>query len=320
MNEQKDTVSIIVPCYNEEATIRAFYEEVVLVMKQCRSDYELLFVDDGSKDRTLQTAIELSENDERVSYLSLSRNFGKESAMYAGLCNANGDYVVIIDADLQHPPSMILDMYDVLKHDESYDGVAAKRVTRDGDPWLRTWFSRRFYKLFNRFSDIDVQDGSGDFRMMRRGMVEAVIAMDEYNRFSKGILSWIGFNTCWLSFENKDRVAGESKWSFWKLLRYAIDGITSFSQAPLYAASWLGIGLTVLSVMAIAFIVIRKLMFGDPVAGWASTICVIIFIGGIQLCVLGIIGQYLAKTYMETKGRPHYVVSRSNRDNVIRIK
>lgn len=312
------TISLIVPCYNEEKALPLFYGEAHRVLAEMAVPYEMIFVDDGSRDTTRELLAGLAEKDPNVVYLSFARNFGKEAAMYAGFCHARGDYVAVIDADLQDPPALLPKMLELLESG-AYDSVATRRVTRKGEPPVRSWFARRFYQLINRFSDADIVDGARDFRLMKREMVDAIVAMGEYNRFSKGIYGWIGYRTCWLPYENVERVAGETKWSFWKLFKYAMDGIISFSQAPLSIASWLGFIMTVLSFLALVFIVIRRLAFGDPVAGWASTVCVIVFIGGIQLAVLGIIGQYLAKTYMETKHRPHYIIASSNREDVRKI-
>ena len=312
-------LSIIVPCYNEEAALPLFYREVTRVLCDMGEEYELIFVNDGSRDGTLGVLKTLAESDERVTYLSFSRNFGKESAMYAGFCNARGDYVAVMDADLQDPPALLPQMLAALQSDE-FDSVATRRVSRAGEPPVRSWFARRFYRMINRISDADIVDGARDYRLMKRSMVEAILAMDEYNRFSKGIFGWVGFRTKWLAYENVARVAGETKWSFWKLCKYAVDGIINFSQAPLSIASWFGMFMTALSFVMLVIIVLRRLIFGDPVAGWASTICVIIFIGGLQLFCLGIMGQYIAKTYMETKRRPHFIVAESNRPQAVKIK
>ena len=312
-------LSIIVPCYNEEAALPLFYREVTRVLCEMGEEYELIFVNDGSRDGTLGVLKTLAESDERVTYLSFSRNFGKESAMYAGFCNARGDYVAVMDADLQDPPALLPQMLAALQSDE-FDSVATRRVSRAGEPPVRSWFARRFYRMINRISDADIVDGARDYRLMKRSMVDAILAMDEYNRFSKGIFGWVGFRTKWLAYENVARVAGETKWSFWKLCKYAVDGIINFSQAPLSIASWFGMFMTALSFVMLVIIVLRRLIFGDPVAGWASTICVIIFIGGLQLFCLGIMGQYIAKTYMETKRRPHFIVAESNRPQAVKIK
>lgn len=314
------TVTLIVPCYNEEESLPIFYDAVCEVAQGLpQVDFTFLLVNDGSKDGTLGVIRALAAKDERVKYLSFSRNFGKEAAMYAGFCNAKGDYVAAMDADMQDPPSLLPQMIETLDAGE-YDSVATRRVTRAGEPRLRSFFARRFYRIINRISDADVVDGARDFRLMRREMVQSIVEMGEYNRFSKGIFGWIGFRTKWLPYENVERVAGETKWSFFKLFKYSIDGIINFSQAPLAVASWMGIFLTFVAFLMVVFVVVRRLIFGDPVAGWASTICVILFIGGIQLLCMGIMGQYLAKTYMEVKGRPHYIVAESNDPNVKRVR
>lgn len=308
------TLTIIVPCYNEQEAVPLFYREAVSVLEPIGDlSFELLFVDDGSKDGTLDVLRGLAESDRRVKYLSFARNFGKESAMYAGLCNAKGDYVAVMDADLQDPPALLPRMLAILETGE-YDSVATRRENRRGEPVVRSWFAHLFYRLINRFSDADIMDGARDFRLMKRDMVEAIVAMGEYNRFSKGIYGWVGFRTCWIAYENVARAAGTSKWSFGKLFLYALDGIVNFSQAPLSVSSWFGLLMTLVALVALVFIVVRRLIWGDPVAGWASTVCVIVFIGGIQLCVLGIIGQYIAKIYLETKKRPHYIIEESNLD------
>ncbi len=312
-------VSVIVPCYNEQESLPLFYDEISKVFQKNQIAYELVFVNDGSSDDTLKELKELSRKDSKVIYLSFSRNFGKESAMFAGFCNASGDYVVVMDADLQDPPSLLPKMLKILEN-EDYDSVATRRISRIGEPPIRSWFAKRFYRLINKISDVNIMDGARDFRLMRKNMAEAIISMDEYNRFSKGIFGWIGFRTYWMPYENVERVAGKTKWNFWKLTKYAIDGITNFSQAPLSIASWFGMVMTAMSFIFLAVIIFRKLLFGDPVAGWASTICIIIFIGGLQMFCLGIIGQYLAKTYMETKHRPHFIISESNREMIKRVK
>lgn len=307
-----ELVSLIIPCYNEKEALPFLYKELCNVTSGLSEyEFEMLFVNDGSKDDTLKVIKQLSEKDDRVKYISFSRNFGKEAAMFAGFCNAKGNYVAVMDADMQDPPSLLPEMLRILK-EEDYDSVATRRVTRAGEPPIRSFFARIFYKLINKMSDADIVDGARDFRLMKRTMVDAIVSMKEYNRFSKGIFGWIGFKTYWMSYENVERVAGETKWNFWKLLIYAIDGIINFSQAPLYIASWSGIGFTFISALMIILIVIRKLIFGDPVQGWASMVCIIMFIGGVQLFCMGIIGQYLAKTYLEVKKRPQYIIAESN--------
>lgn len=311
-------ITLIVPCYNEAEVLPIFYRATTEVLSQIDEPYELLFVNDGSKDGTLPLLKELAKKDSRVKYLSFSRNFGKEAAMYAGFCNAKGDYVAVLDADMQDPPSLIPEMLKILKTGE-YDSVATYRVSRTGEPPVRSWFAKLFYRIINKISDVDIVPGARDFRLMTRAMVDALIAMSEYNRFSKGIFGWIGFRTYWYRYENVERAAGKTKWSFWKLLKYAVDGIVSFSQMPLRIASWLGMAMTGVAFAAILFVVIRSLLFGDPVAGWPSTICIILFVGGIQLLCLGVMGQYLSKTYLETKHRPHYILSETNMTDAKKI-
>ncbi len=313
------TLSLIIPCYNEQETILAFYQEATGILAQMDLDYEMLFVDDGSSDRTLDIIKSLVTKDSHVLYLSFSRNFGKEAAMYAGFCNASGDFVGVLDADLQDPPSLLPQMMEIIQT-QDYDCVATCRSTREGEPPVRSWFARRFYKLINQISDVNIVDGARDFRLMNRNMVDAVLAMGESNRFSKGVFGWVGFRTYWLPYQNIERVAGQTKWNFWGLMKYAVDGIVNFSQTPLSIASWFGIFMTGLSVLALLVIVFKKLLFGDPVAGWASLACIVIFIGGLQLFCIGIMGQYVAKTYVETKKRPHYIASESNIKNADLIR
>ena len=312
-------ISLIIPCYNEEEALGYLYKELNRVAEiMSKYEFEFLFINDGSKDKTLDLLKSYAKEDSRVIFLSLSRNFGKEAAMYAGFCNAAGDYVAVMDADMQDPPSLLPEMMSYLESGE-YDSVATRRVTRQGEPKIRSFFARKFYKLINRISDADIVDGARDFRLMTRNMVEAIIRIGEQNRFSKGIFGWIGFRTKWLPFENVERVAGETKWSFWGLLKYSIDGIVNFSQAPLQIASLVGLLFTLISFVAIIFIMLRKWIWGDPVSGWPSLACIITFIGGIQLFCMGIIGQYLAKTYMEVKGRPHYIIGETNSEQVKKI-
>lgn len=312
-------LSLIVPCYNEEEVLPLFYKEVTEVLQKMHIEYELIFVNDGSKDHTLLILKEFALKDSHVIYLSFSRNFGKEAAMYAGFCNSHGEYTAVLDADMQDPPSLIPKMLEILES-EGYDSVATRRATREGEPWLRSWFAKRFYQVINKVSDADIVDGARDFRLMKREMVEAIISMSEYNRFSKGIFGWVGFKTYWLPYENVERAAGKTKWNFWKLFKYAIDGIINFSQMPLSIASWFGILMTGCSFAFLLFIIVRRLLFGDPVAGWASIVCVVTFIGGIQLFCMGIMGQYIAKTYMESKRRPHFIISESNKTDIEKVK
>lgn len=312
-------ISLIIPVYNEEACLPSFDAELTRVIS-LMNDYafEVIYVNDGSKDNSLDFIRTLSEQKSYVRYISFSRNFGKEAAMYAGFTNATGDYAAVMDADLQDPPALLPKMVKILEN-EDYDSVATRRVSRDGEPAIRSFFARMFYKLINKISDADVVDGARDYRLMKREMVDAIVAMGERNRFSKGIFGWIGFRTYWYPYQNVKRAAGETKWSFWKLFKYSIDGIVNFSQAPLNIASWMGITCTGISLLVIIFIVLRKLIFGDEIRGWASTACIIVFIGGIQLFCLGVMGQYIGKIYGETKKRPHYIISECSDDDIERI-
>ncbi len=311
-------ISLIIPCFNEQDALPYFYSEICKILDQMREEYELIFVDDGSTDKTLITIKLFAENNKNVVYFSLSRNFGKEAAMYAGFCNARGEYVAVMDADMQDPPCLLPEMLHILKEKE-VDSVATRRISRDGEPLLRSWFAKQFYKIINRISDADIVDGARDFRLMKKDMVNAIVKMGEYNRFSKGIFGWVGFKTYWISFENVERIAGRTKWNFWKLFKYALDGIINFSQMPLSIASWLGIGMTGVSVIILLILIFRRLYFGDPVAGWASIVCIIIFLGGLQLFCLGVIGQYIAKLYMESKNRPHYIIADTNQEQIEKI-
>lgn len=307
-------ISLIIPCYNEEECLMAFDEEMNRVIEQMSAyEFEIIFVNDGSKDNTLDIIKKLSEKRDYVRYLSFSRNFGKEAAMYAGFCNVTGDYVAIMDADLQDPPSLLPEMAEILETGE-YDSVATRRVTRAGEPPIRSFFARCFYRLINKISDTDIVDGARDYRLMKREMVEAIVKMSENNRFSKGIFGWIGFRTYWYPYENIERKAGETKWNFFQLFKYSIDGIISFSEAPLHMASWTGVGFTILSFLAMIFVIVRKIMFGDPVKGWPSLVCVMLFLGGVQLFSIGVIGEYLSKIFAETKKRPHYIISEASDD------
>lgn len=300
-------LSIITPCYNEEATIHYFYEETKKYLDTMDVDYEIIFVNDGSKDKTVEECLKVKEKDNDVKILNFSRNFGKEAAMYAGLNEAKGDLVVIMDTDLQDPPKLLPEMYNILQSNE-YDSVATYRVNRKGEPPIRSFFARMFYKMINKMIDVEIVDGARDYRMMKRPMVDAIISMSEYHRFSKGIFAWVGFNTKYLEYENVERVAGETKWSFWKLFKYAIDGIVGFTTLPLRLATFTGIAVSMFGFLYMLYIVVKALIFGDPVAGFPSLIVIITLLGGIQLLFLGIIGEYLAKTYMETKKRPIYII------------
>lgn len=304
----KQLISIVVPCYNEEPVLEKFYAEIDKVSHEMNEvDFEFVFVDDGSKDGTLAEIKKLREKDQRVKFVSFSRNFGKEAGLLAGLEYAKGDYIATMDADLQDPPALLPEMYAYVKSGE-YDCVATRRVSRKGEPPIRSFFARMFYKLINRMSKIEMVDGARDFRLMSRQMVNAIISMPEYNRYSKGLFSFVGFKTKWIEYENVQRAAGETHWSFWKLFAYAIDGILAFSTMPLAIASVLGFVFCLVAFVMIVVIVVKTLMFGDPVGGWPSTICVVLMMGGLQLLALGVIGQYLAKTYLETKRRPVYIV------------
>lgn len=307
-----EVCTCIVPCFNEEEAIPYYYEEMQKVMQKVPElVFELLFVDDGSCDGTLKVLKELAQKDSGVRYISFSRNFGKEAALYAGLQNAGGDYAVTMDVDLQDPPSLIPEMYKVIQQGE-YDSVATRRVTRKGEPKIRSFFARKFYQIINKMSDADIVDGARDFRFMKRSMVDAILSTKEYNRFSKGIFGWVGFKTKWLEYENVERVVGETKWSFWKLFRYALEGIIAFSTTPLSIVSVIGMVICFLSFILLLVIIIRALLVGDPVAGWPSLVCIITSLGGVQLLCTGIVGLYLSKAYLETKNRPIFIVKEKN--------
>ena len=305
-------LSVVVSCYNEEKSLPLFYKDINRVSKIMKYlNFEFIFIDDGSIDKTLDIIKELAIKDKRVRYISFSRNFGKEAAMYAGLKLSKGDYVTLMDADLQDPPYMLEDMYNAIIND-GYDCIATRRVTRKGEPVIRSFFARQFYKIINKLSDIEMVDGARDYRLMTRQMVDAIISMKEYNRYSKGLFSFVGFKTKWLEYENIKRVAGESKWSFWKLFIYAIDGICAFSTKPLVISAVIGFLFFIISFIMIVFIIIKTLLYGDPVSGWPSLVCIIFMVSGIQLFCMGIMGEYLSKTYLETKKRPIYIVKESN--------
>ena len=312
-----EKISIIVPCYNEEKAIPLFYDEMERVIKEdfakINVKFEYIFVNDGSTDNTLHEIKELHKKDKKIRFISFSRNFGKEAAMLAGLQAAEGDYITLMDADLQDPPSLLKQMYDTIK-EEGYDCVATRRVTRKGEPPIRSFFSRLFYKLINKITDFEMVNGARDYRLMTRQVKDAIIEMKEYNRFSKGLTSFVGFDTKWIEYENVKRIAGQTKWSFWKLFKYALEGITAFSTAPLAISSILGLLFTIISVIFIFIIIIKTLVFGDPTSGWPSMVCIMLFMGGIQLLSLGVIGQYLAKTYLEVKNRPIYFVKETDND------
>ncbi|HFI0632110.1 TPA: glycosyltransferase family 2 protein [Streptococcus suis] len=301
-------ISVIVPCYNEEEAIPYFYEAMETVRKDMGEPFEYIFVNDGSKDGTLKVLCQLAGQDQAVRYLSFSRNFGKEAALYAGLQAATGDLVTVMDVDLQDPPEMLIEMKAMLEANADLDCVGTRRVSRDGEPPIRSFFAKLFYKLMNKISQVEVVDGARDFRLMRRHMVDAILSVSEYNRFSKGIFAWVGFETEYLPYKNVERVAGETSWSFWKLLSYSIEGIINFSDTPLNIASYTGFFTFLLSLVLMVIVVVKTLVFGDPTIGWPSTICIILFLGGLQLMTIGILGKYLAKVFLETKKRPVYIV------------
>lgn len=314
---EKKLISIIIPCYNEEEALEIVYSAICEVMRPLEDNflYEILLINDGSKDGTLDKMKQLARIDKRVKYYSFSRNFGKEAAIYAGLVNAAGDYVVMMDADMQDPPALLPKMVAILEQG-NYDCVATRRVSRKGEGLIRSVCARMFYKIIRKMTNINIADGARDYQMMTRQMTDSVLALSETNRFSKGIFEWVGYRKTWLEFENVERSAGETKWSFWKLILYSLEGIFNFSNMPLMVSSYLGILMTFISALAIVFIIVRKLIFGDPVDGWASTVCIITFVGGIQLFCMGIMGQYLSKMYSEVKNRPHYIVQETNGEDV----
>lgn len=302
-------LTVICPCYNEQENVELFYREVMkneTFFRQKNVELRILFVDDGSRDGSLAEMKKLREKDERVHYVSFSRNFGKEAAMYAGLEKAEGEYLVIMDVDLQDPPSLLPEMFSRLE--EGYDSVSTRRVNRKGEPVIRSFFARRFYGIMRRISKTEIVDGARDYRLMTRQVADAILSMGEYNRFTKGIYGWVGFHTKWIEYENVERAKGETKWSFWKLLLYSIEGITAFSTVPLSIAAFIGALFCLLAFIMILFIIVRKLIFDDPVSGWPSMVCIILMTSGVQFFCTGILGQYLAKTYLEVKRRPIYLV------------
>lgn len=305
-------ISIVVPCFNEQETVSIFNRETSLILRTIEGyDYEILFIDDGSSDSTLDVLREVSQGDPHVKFISFSRNFGKEAAIYAGLNNARGSLVTIMDADLQDPPYLLPQMVHILEIGD-YDSVATRRTDRKGEAKFKSFLSKKFYSIINSVSEVEIVESARDYRLMKRKMVDAVLSMSEYNRFTKGIFSWVGFKTYWLSYENVERVSGETSWSTFGLIKYAINGIINFSEAPLKIATWIGIVSSIMAAISLIFIVVRYLAFGDPVDGWASQACITIFIGGIQLLCIGILGEYLSKIYSETKRRPHYIVAESS--------
>lgn len=309
-----DKISIIVPCYNEEEVLEIFYNKITEISEGINADFEYIFVNDGSKDKTLDIVKKYSKKDSRVRYISFSRNFGKEAAMYAGLNASTGDYVAIMDADLQDPPELLNEMYETLLKKE-YDCVATKRKTRKGENPVISFFSRLFYKIINKMTKTEIVDGARDYRLMTRQMVNAILQVTEYNRFSKGIFSWVGFNTKWIAYDNVERAAGKTKWNFGKLFIYALDGITAFSTVPLIVSTLAGILFCFIAFIMIIAIIIKTCAYGDPVSGWPSLVCIILFVSGIQLFCLGIMGQYMSKEYMEIKRRPIYIVKETEKDN-----
>ena len=310
-----EKISVVVPCYNEEKSIPLFFEEFNKSTKELskKVDFEIIFVNDGSKDNTLQIIKELNSKDERVKYISFSRNFGKESAIYAGLENASGDYVTLMDADLQDPPSLLPEMYKAVT-EEDYDAVGTRRKNRKGEPIIRSFFSKLFYKIIDKLTDFKMVDGARDYVFMKRPVVDAIISLKEYNRYSKGLFSFVGFNTFWIEFETGDRVAGTSKYSFWKLFKYAMEGIVSFSTTPLVLSALIGLLFCLVAFILLIVIIVKTLVWGDPVSGWPSLACIVVFFSGIQLFFLGVIGMYLSKTYLEVKKRPIYIVKETEKD------
>ncbi|MCD8179530.1 MAG: glycosyltransferase family 2 protein [Tannerellaceae bacterium] len=307
-----DRITVVVPCYNEQESLPIFYKEITKVLNKMKDvEFEFMLIDDGSSDTTLSVMKSLAEHDCHVVYQSFSRNFGKEAAIYAGLKAATGNYAVIMDADLQDPPGLLPEMYQILK-DGEYNSVATRRITRKGEPAIRSFFARRFYFIMNKLTQVELMDGARDYRLMDRQFINALLELGEYNRFSKGMFSWVRFKTKWLEFENVQRVAGETKWSFWKLFKYSLEGLVAFSTAPLSLASIAGIVSCIAAFLFMVIIILRRLLFGDPVAGWASIVTIILFLGGIQLFCIGILGQYLSKVYLETKKRPIYIVAETN--------
>lgn len=308
----KQTISVIVPCYNEEEAIPYFYRKMAMVTEEMSEyDFEIIFINDGSKDSTISVIKKLTEEDNRIKYIDFSRNFGKEAAIYAGLKNAKGDYGVIMDADLQDPPELLPEMMKYIEG-HGYDSVATRRVSRKGEPAVRSFFARRFYHLINKLSKTEVVDGARDYRLMTRRFMDAILDLSEYNRFSKGLFGWVGFNTKWIEFENVNRIAGETKWSFWKLFLYSIEGIIGFSTIPLALSAFLGVFFCLMAFAFIVVIIIRTLVFGDPTSGWPSLVCIILLVSGVQLFCIGILGAYLSKTYLEVKNRPIYICKDSN--------
>lgn len=306
-------ISVIVPCFNEEEAIPLFFAEMEEIKKKISHDFEYIFVNDGSKDKTLEVLRDLARRNDFVRYISFSRNFGKEAALYAGLQAATGDLVTVMDVDLQDPPELLPQMVKMIETSD-IDCVGTRRIDRKGEPPIRSFFAKKFYQLINRISETEMVDGARDYRLMTRQMVDAILELTEHNRFSKGLFSWVGFKTEYISFENRERSAGETTWSFWKLFNYSIDGIVNFSDAPLNIASFVGAFSCLVAIIAMIFIIVRALIFGDPTAGWPSMVTIILFIGGVQLLCIGIIGKYIGKIFMETKKRPVYIVKETENE------
>lgn len=307
-------ISILVPCYNEEENVPLFWKEIQRVFREslnCSYELELLYVDDGSRDGTLREIKKLAKEDSRVKYLSFSRNFGKEAALYAGLEHVSGDYIAVMDVDLQDPPSLLPDMVKTLESGE-YDVVATRRTDRKGEPPVRSFFARCFYRLIRKISDVDIVDGARDYRLMTRQYVNSLLELKEYNRFSKGLFGWVGYRVKWISYENTPRLQGETKWSFWKLFLYSIDGIVAFSVVPAVIAAGFGVFFCLIAFLSLIFVFVRAILFGDPVSGWPSLVCIILFVSGLQFLFMGILGEYMAKTYMEVKRRPVYLCRENN--------
>ena len=313
MLEIEYKLSVIVPCFNEQDSVDIFYKEIINYLHDLHSLYEIIFIDDGSRDNTLEKIKNLSEIDDNVKYISFSRNFGKEAALYAGLKKSTGDYVVVMDVDLQDPPKLLPKMLEIIQNCE-YDIVGTRRVSRKGEPVIRSFFARLFYKFINTVSDMKLVDGARDYRLMTRQVTDSILELDEYNRFSKGLFTWVGFKTYWIEYENIERAVGETSWSFWGLLKYSIEAIVSFSTVPLSLSTFFGVLFSLLSFVAILFIILKNLLYSNPVPGWPSTVCLILFVSGIQLISIGILGKYLEKTYIETKNRPIFIIKETNLD------
>ena len=308
-----DFLSIIVPCFNEEESVEIFFKEIKKELDEY--DYEIIYINDGSSDNTLKNIKDIANSNPNIKYISFSRNFGKESAIYAGLKNASGDLICVMDADLQHPPNLLPEMIETISN-EDYDVVAARRISRKGEPFFKSFFSHLFYKFFNRISEINLQEGATDYQIMTRQVVNSILELTEYNRFSKGLFQWVGFNTKWIDYENIERTAGETTWSFWGLIKYSMEGIIAFTTTPLSISTFLGSTFSIIAFIYMIFIITKQLLFSDPVQGFATIMCAILLLGGIQLLSIGVLGKYLEKTYLETKNRPIFIVKESNIDDM----